>query len=702
MDETTVNNPAGERNQQFTIPRRFVDKILQKRHTFVTRTWETCLVKKILILTAGFGDGHNTAARNVADALELISDDVKVEVLDVFQSSLGVVNDILRKTYLGLARYAPGVWNGIYSMLDNSTSLEQKLLSFGKLKSALAEILESAQPDCVLSTYPVYGHVVQEIYRDHSERPFRFITVVTDSISVNSSWYRAPSDWFCVPNDATADVLRRHGIAGEKIRAFGFPVSPVFAGMKAGELPELECSPPFKILYIINTGKKKSGKAIDRLLDIPGTRLTITVGRDAELKEELTERAKRHGDRVHVLGWTNQMPRLMLTHHLVITKAGGATVQEAIAARCPMILNQVLPGQEEGNARLVQDAGAGVVAEKNKLAADWVVKAFSGDGAVWRRWRENLARISKPDASIRVAELALSQCELEGPGSKRLKLFQTRPAPAPAVPAPAAGANSARMLLCDFHIHTNYSDGKLTVPEVIEFYGRRGFDCICITDHLGDPRRLIGKLGRLANFTLGPEQLDEYFDVLDQEKRRAWRKHRMLVMTGIEFNKDGLTKKSSAHLLGIDLKAPINPALDLPETIAEIHAQNGLAVASHPHIMKSEWGKNTLYLWENQETFAPLIDAWEIANRNNIFTPVGLKRLSFLANSDFHKPKHIYSWKTLLRCEKDPEAIKACIRKNEQVAITLYRDGLASPTEDVEDGSLKITSEEFHPAVLSA
>jgi hypothetical protein len=76
--------------------------------------------------------------------------------------------------------------------------------------------------------------------------------------------------------------------------------------------------------------------------------------------------------------------------------------------------------------------------------------------------------------------------------------------------------------------------------------------------------------------------------------------------------------------------------------------------------------------------FAPLIDAWEIANRNNIFTPVGLKRLAFLANSDFHKPKHIYSWKTLLRCPKDPEAIKACIRKNEQVAITLYRDSDSS------------------------
>jgi UDP-N-acetylglucosamine:LPS N-acetylglucosamine transferase len=659
-------------------------------------------VKKVLILTAGFGDGHNTAARNVADALEFVSDGVQVEVLDVFQSSLGIVNDILRKTYLGLARYAPGIWNGVYAMLDNSTSLEQKLFSFGKLKSALAGILESAQPDCVLSTYPVYGHVIQEIYRDHSERPFRFITVVTDSISVNSSWYRAPSDWFCVPNEATAEVLRQHGVAGDRIKAFGFPVSPVFAERNTRALPELRCAPPFKILYIINTGKKKCGKAIDRLLEIPNTRLTITVGRDAELKEKLSRRAKEFGGRVQILGWTNQMPRLMLTHHLVITKAGGATVQEAIAGRCPMILNQVLPGQEQGNARLVEEAGVGVVAEKNREAAEWVVKAFAGDGRLWGRWRDNLAKISRPDASIRVAELALSQCDLEGPESRRLKLFEARPAPAPAVPALAGSAGEARMLLCDFHIHTNYSDGKLTVPEVIDFYGRRGFDCICITDHLGDPRRLIGKLGKLANLTLGLEQLDEYFEVLDREKRRAWRKYRMLAMTGIEFNKDGYTKKTSAHLLGLDLKAPINPALDLPETIAEIHAQNGLAVASHPHVMKSEWGKNTLYLWENQEVFAPLIDAWEIANRNNIFTPVGLKRLAFLANSDFHKPKHIYSWKTLLRCQKDPEAIKDCIRKNEQVAITLYREGDASPGEQMRQEPSKPVQEEFRPAVLSA
>jgi UDP-N-acetylglucosamine:LPS N-acetylglucosamine transferase len=636
-------------------------------------------VKKVLILTAGFGDGHNTAARNVADALELISDEVKVEVLDVFQSSLGLLNDVLKKAYIGLTRFAPSVWNGIYSMLDRSKGLESNLLAFGNLKTALEQILAQSQPDCVLSTYPVYAHVIREIYSDHSERPFRFITVVTDSISVNSSWFRAPSDWYCVANEVTAEVLRKNGVAAEKIKAFGFPVNPFFAEKHQEAVPAPEAGGPIKVLYIINTGKKKSGKAIDRLLENPRVHLTITVGRDAELKEKLVRRTERFGERVRVLGWTNQMPRLMLSHHLVVTKAGGATVQEAIAGLCPMILNQVIPGQEDGNAQLVKELDAGVVADKNREVAQWIAKAFAGEARLWKTWRENLAKVSRPDASLRIAELALQECELDPPAARLFESAKpggTRPSRRKA----ANGSHETRMLLCDFHIHTNYSDGKMTAPDVVDFYGRRGFDCICITDHLGDPRRLIGKLSKLLNLTLGPEQIDEYFDVIERERRRAWRKYNMLVMTGLEFNKDGFTKKTSAHLLGIDLKAPINPALDLPPTIAEIHAQGALAVASHPHIMKSEWGKNTLYLWDHQELFAPLIDAWEIANRNNIFTPVGLKRLAFLANSDFHKPKHIYSWKTLLQCEKEPEAIKECIRRNERLAITLYRDGFTTKT----------------------
>jgi UDP-N-acetylglucosamine:LPS N-acetylglucosamine transferase len=633
-------------------------------------------MKKVIILTAGFGEGHNAAARNLRDALELISDDVKVEVLDLFESSYGSFNTLARNAYLGMVQYAPKLWGSVYSMLDNSTFVENRLGGFTRLKNALGDILHETQPDCVVSTYPVYAHIIQELYRDHSERPFRFITIVTDSITVNSAWFRAPSDLFCVPNAATGAVLKSAGVPEDKLRTLGFPVSHLF-----NEAPPAAVTPPTygelrRILYVISTGKKKAGKAIDRLLEIPDTQLTITVGRDAELKARLLEQTEHYAERVRVLGWTNQMPQLLLSSHLVIGKAGGAIVQEAIAARCPMIVNQVIPGQEEGNARLIGEYGLGAVAERNREVPDLVKEAFAHRARLWLEWRRNLARISKPDASLRLAELVLAECEATDPTRKRIKLFAGREqpaAPAATVPLPVPAAQP-RMLLCDFHIHTNYSDGKLSVPEVVDFYGRLGFDCICITDHLADPRRLIGKLARLSNMTVSENQLEEYFDVIERERRRAWRKYNMIVMTGIEFNKDGYTRKTSAHLLGIDLKAPIRSDLDLPETIAQIHAQGGLAVASHPHIMKSEWGKNTLYLWENHEKFAPLIDAWEIANRCNIFDCVGMKRLPFLANSDFHKPKHIYSWKTLLYCEKNADAIKECIRRNEHVSITLYRE----------------------------
>jgi UDP-N-acetylglucosamine:LPS N-acetylglucosamine transferase/histidinol phosphatase-like PHP family hydrolase len=545
----------------------------------------------------------------------------------------------------------------------------------GKLRESLAAVLRDTEPDVVVSCYPVYAHLIQDIFHEHAERPFRFITVVTDSISVCSAWYRAASDLFVVANEPTAKVLDDAGIPKHRVKALGFPVSPIFAQ----ECPKSLIAPRYgdrrQVLYVINTGKAKAGKSLERLLQVPDLDLTITVGRDAWLKARLSERLREHGDRVHVYGWTNQMPRLLMSHHLVVAKAGGAMVQEAIAARCPIIINQVIPGQEEGNARLVKKLGVGAVVEDSRELREVVEEAFAHKSRQWQEWRDNLEKVSRPDAALRVAELALEEASHAGGWPGPLRLFQSVPGPRQGESPGRSGA--ARVQLCDFHIHTNYSDGRLTLPEVIDFYGHRGFDCICVTDHVADARRLVGKFSQLLNFTIALDQFDEYFDMLERERRRAWRKYDMLVMTGLEFNKEGFTKKTSGHLLGIDLKAPITPSLDFVEIIAQIHSQGGLAVAAHPHVMKSEWGKNTLFLWENQEIFAPIIDAWEIANRNNIFTPVGLKRFAFLANSDFHKPKHIYSWKTLLQCEKDPEAVKDCIRRNEHVSLTLYRDGMS-------------------------
>jgi len=648
-------------------------------------------MKKILILTAGFGDGHNAAARSLREAIELISDEATVEVLDLFESTYGTLNSILKHTYQGLVRYAPGLWSGVFSVFDNPSLFRSQVGTMGAIRRNLSAVLEQSEPDVVVSCYPVYSHLIQEIYRDHDQRPFQFITVVTDSISVCSAWFRAPSDVFVVPNEPTAQVLVSGGVPKDRVRPLGFPVSPVFASGQTDARPQPRRGGQYRVLYVINTGKAKAGKSLDRLLKIPDIDLTITVGRDASLKSELAQRLRDYGDRVRVFGWTNQMPKLLMSHHLVIGKAGGAIVQEAMAARCPMIVNQVIPGQEEGNARLIETLGIGAVASRGKEVRHLVEDAFAHRARKWQTWRDNLEKVSRPDAAVRIAELVLESASQAVRPPRALQPFEGasghRDGGRPGLP------KASRLLLCDFHIHTNYSDGRLSLPEVVDFYGRRGFDCICVTDHVADPRRFIGRFTELMNFTIAYDQLDEYFDMLERERQRAWRKYDMLVLTGVEFNKEGFTRKTSGHLLGIGLQAPISPSLEFVEIIAQIHSQGGLAVAAHPHVMKSEWGKNTLFLWENQELFAPLIDAWEIANRNNIFTPVGLKRMAYLANSDFHKPKHIYSWKTILHCEKDPEAIKDCIRQNQRVSLTLYRDGLSGESLRAENPAPALVDE---------
>ncbi|NDB76865.1 MAG: UDP-N-acetylglucosamine--LPS N-acetylglucosamine transferase, partial [Verrucomicrobia bacterium] len=361
-------------------------------------------MKKVIILTAGFGEGHNAAARNLRDALELIEPATQVEVLDLFESTYGRLNTFVKHAHLGVVRYAPTLWRGIFSLLDHVSVADSGLTGLTRLRTALGDVLRVAQPDCVVSTYPAYAPVIKELFRDHSEKPFRFVTIVTDSISVNAAWHRAPSDAFVVANRPTATVLHHAGVPAERIHALGFPVSPQFAAPGIVPFPLAEDG-PIKLLYVINHGKKKCGKVLDRLLENERIHLTITTGRDAELKAELQERFRHHGGRVQVLGWTNQMPALMLSHHVLIGKAGGAVVQEAIAARCPMVINQIIPGQETGNAQLIQQLGLGMVAERNREVPGIIEAAFAKQARLWHEWRANLIKHSHPDAALRIAEL---------------------------------------------------------------------------------------------------------------------------------------------------------------------------------------------------------------------------------------------------------------------------------------------------------
>jgi glycosyltransferase involved in cell wall biosynthesis len=82
---------------------------------------------------------------------------------------------------------------------------------------------------------------------------------------------------------------------------------------------------------------------------------------------------------------------------------------------------------------------------------------------------------------------------------------------------------------------------------------------------------------------------------------------------------------------------------------------------------------STCYLWDHRRDLSDLVDVWEAANRDDLFSVTSLKHFPYVANSDFHKPKHLYSWKTLLRCEKRWPAIRQALIDNVDIALTLFR-----------------------------
>jgi len=229
------------------------------------------------------------------------------------------------------------------------------------------------------------------------------VVVITDSITVNAIWYRCDADYFLVPNEQSAAVVRHGGIAPGLIKTFGFPVSPRFADLTQDRQPPSENNR--RILYVINAGTQKAPEVVDKLLDL-NINLTVTVGRDEKLRQSIGAAAADRG--IDIVGWTDQLPRMLCESHLLIGKAGGAMVQETIAARCPMIITHIVSGQEEGNARLIVETNSGAIAMSPDEVVTQVQRAFADDARQWREWEANITKLSRPCASLDIAEFLLS------------------------------------------------------------------------------------------------------------------------------------------------------------------------------------------------------------------------------------------------------------------------------------------------------
>jgi predicted metal-dependent phosphoesterase TrpH len=210
-------------------------------------------------------------------------------------------------------------------------------------------------------------------------------------------------------------------------------------------------------------------------------------------------------------------------------------------------------------------------------------------------------------------------------------------------------------LLCELHAHTRWSDGTHSVRELVDIYGRSGFDVLCITDHL--VRVPEGAARPPVEITAGSH--DWYLEAIETEAARGRLLYDLLVIPGLELTYDDHDSSQAAHAVAVGLRRLVDLESGLDGALEAARAEGAALIGAHPYCPGQATGtlRPTCRWAADRERSAELVDRFELFNRHELFGWVAEERLPAVATGDFHVAEHLHTWKTLLPCAKDEDAV---------------------------------------------
>jgi processive 1,2-diacylglycerol beta-glucosyltransferase len=313
---------------------------------------------RILIIYSTFGDGHVQAANAVKQQL-LAQGINRIHMIDLMAEAHPNWNAVFRYCYIKSSVWFPGLY-GLSYRLTNGTRpnglFNHMIHSIGKRK--LLERVERIQPDAVIHTFP---YLAMEQLIKELAFPVPTFTVITDYV-LHTRWIHPGTQHYFIATESLKQELLAAGISEQKISVTGIPIREAFdAPVQTEELIIKYGLDPRKKHALIVAGAfgvlAHVRKMIEAVLGQTEYDLILVCGRNRSLTSRMKE-TYADNPRVHVLGYVEKMDEMMGVASCLITKAGGITLTEALSRSLPVIVYRPLPGQEEGNAEVLSDAGA--------------------------------------------------------------------------------------------------------------------------------------------------------------------------------------------------------------------------------------------------------------------------------------------------------------------------------------------------------
>jgi processive 1,2-diacylglycerol beta-glucosyltransferase len=366
---------------------------------------------RVLILTASYGSGHNRVAATLA--AQFRRDGALPRVVDHFYDLVHPEFDRLtRNLYYAVLRRVSVLWGGAYWLGDQLSVSSPLLIGLNRLGTRkLARLLRAEPPDHVVSVHPTPVASLSELRRRGLRIPSH-TTVFTDFVA-HTQWIHPHVDRYCVPAEEIARDLTARGVARERVTVTGIPVGEEFVqpSERAQARLGLGLSPRLPVLLFMDG----SGGGFGRLEEATRTVLAmeeplqalVVTGREEALEARLRQLAVGRESRIKIFGYVDNVRQLMAAADFLVTKAGGLTLGEALAAELPVICFGSLPGQEARNERFAAMAGVALVASSG-AQLQRVIGAALRDPVLLRNIRERIRSYRRPQAAAEIVEMVLT------------------------------------------------------------------------------------------------------------------------------------------------------------------------------------------------------------------------------------------------------------------------------------------------------
>ncbi|HVO29842.1 MAG TPA: glycosyltransferase [bacterium] len=404
-------------------------------------------MKRCLIISAGVGGGHVRAAQALQKAFERFRPDVEVKHVDSLEYISGAMKAAYVVPYLNMVNHLPELWGYLYKRsaekrVDSKTSKLRSILT--KMQSGLLKkLIEEFKPDHIIATHFLPLDMLTG--KDGSRKTDVPVSCVITDYAVHSFWLRTWVDRYFVANEECAFALTTRGFDRARIQVTGLPTDPAFADAAAkndaldgastdegaarpGAVPIGAAGGGGRQLRVLLMGGGFGvGHMVDAALAVLGNRknekmvkgrsvhLVAVAGKNEETKAALEQINVPFSAQLEVRGFINNVQDEMAHADLLVSKAGGLTVTEALVMALPMFLLDPIPGQEEHNADMLLEEGA---AKKvgSLDALEFKLDRALKDPPFLGRMRERARAIRHPGAAREIVDASGAVVALEARG----------------------------------------------------------------------------------------------------------------------------------------------------------------------------------------------------------------------------------------------------------------------------------------------